>query len=246
MNLDRILLAIEGNDGAAFQELYDAYGSDLRYGVRRFIRKVPRLTPHEDDIMSRAWERLLACRRKLLRSFDPKKGTFTYFMRMVGANTAWQVADLKGHSSLWSVGADVELMTGDSSGGDIERIIANRELLDRVDARLRRELSERELVILEQVIVFKQPAREVAESLDVSVEVVWTATTRLRKKLEHLSDELDRELSGGDEPPAPGPRLVVTFLVLLAVGALHDARREDEPFSVGYRGVPRQGRASYE
>lgn len=236
MDLDRIRLAINGDDPAAFRELYNTYGPDLRYGVRRFIRKVPRLKPHQEDIMSRAWERLLGRERKLLRSFDPGKGTFTYFIRLVGANTAWQEADRRGQPSLCSADVDVERMTSDSNGGDIERLIADRELLSQVDARLRKDLSERDLMLLEQVFILRRSAKEVAELLDMSVEAVWAATTRLRKKLEPVGKDLECELSEGGESPASGPKLVVAYLMFRALGALDDARSEDEPCSVMYQG----------
>lgn len=213
--LDRILVAIRTNDAAAFRELYDAYAGELRLGIRCFIRKVPRLRSHEEDILGRAWVRLLSRDRKWLRAFDPERGSFTYFMRMVGLNTAWEVAALKGHASWWSSGEAESPSAIDDT--DVEQVIGHRGMLEELSRRFDRELSDRDRAILEQVIVLGLPAKEVAEALEMTTSAVWTATNRLRKKLEDLTADLRRELGENERPTAARLERVVV-LVLMGAG----------------------------
>lgn len=187
MDAAHLRAAIHGDDPAAFRELYRRYLPHLRHGVRAFLYKCPRLRSQEEEIVSRAWVRLLARQRKLLRSFDPQRASFEYFMSMVGANTAWQVAMLKpSPSHAWGEAHEDQLVAALPSDASTEAIIADRELLTKLSEELQRVLSERELRLLTDVIVWQRPANEVAEELGIGVEAVWTATSRLRKKLEAI------------------------------------------------------------
>ena len=226
MDVDRLMHAIHGRDPRAFRELYEAYASDLRYGVRRFIRKIPRLAPHEDDIVGRAWIRLMARQRKLLRSFDPSKGTFTYFMRMVGANTAWQVGELKSHASKWTRPTDTEQVTTRSADDDLEDLIGHRELLEKLDLRFRQMFTERERFIFTEVFICKRSATDIAASLKVTPEVIWSATSRLRKKLAKIVEELEAELTAPHAPRSLRPTAVMLYLMLSSTGVIDAAHGE--------------------
>ena len=211
MDPGRLMAAIHDDDPAAFRELYDTYASDIRYGVRCFLRKVPRLVPHEDDIVGQAWVRLLARNRKQLRVFDPNKASFAHFLRMVGANTAWQEADQKKHPSWWSKEPAVEGHRG-SRDTDVERIVGHRVLLEELNRRLEDGLSDREMIILKEVIVFRRPAKEVAQELGVATEVVWAATSRLRKKLDALTAGLRDEVPEQGQRSAKGAPLLLLLV----------------------------------
>ncbi|MEM9458963.1 MAG: hypothetical protein AAGF11_32590 [Myxococcota bacterium] len=199
MDPTRLDAAIHDGDSAAFRELYRHYLPDLRYGVRAFIHKVPRLRPYEEEIVSRSWVRLLARDRKWLRSYDPRKASFGYFMSMVGANTAWQMASLKEFSARPQIHLfDREELARQASDLDIEALAMDRQLLAKLDERLQHEFSERELVLFEEVIVRQRSAKDVARDFGISADAVWTATSRLRKKITVLRQDLDPRA-----PPAP-------------------------------------------
>lgn len=212
MEIHRLMAAIHDDDAMAFRDLYEEYVSELRFGVRCFLRKVPRLIPHEDDIMSRAWLRLLARDRKWLRAFDPQRGTFTNFMRMAGVNTAWQVADLKSHPSRWLDAPAFE--ASDDAEEDLETLVVNRDLLEEASRRLEQALSARERLILEKVIVLKRSAPDIARELGISSSAVWTATTRLRQKIAPLLEDLRDEVFGRAPRTTKGSELLLLFLVL--------------------------------
>lgn len=227
MDPARLMAAIHDDDPAAFAELYRAYLPSLCRGVRAFIRKLPRLQPFEDDIVSRAWVRLLARDRKLLRSYDPKRASFAYFMSMIGANTAWQLAARKEHSQRLRIDElDERALAELASCADMESIVVDRELLSKLDEQIQRVASERELRLLEEVLILQRPAKEVAEELGVSVEVVWAATSRLRKKLESLARELSYELS---HPSRASGRALEALLVCLAVARPAAASSQPSP-----------------
>ena len=209
------MAAILGNDPAAFRELYRTYLPDLRRGVRAFLHKCPRLRPQEEEIVSRAWVRLLARQRKLLRAYDPQRASFGYFMSMVGANTAWQVATLKPRPShAWQDAHEDQLVAELPGGIDVEAIIADRELLAKLHDKVRQALSDRELRLLEDVIVWQRPGSEVANELGIGVEALWAATSRLRKKLDGIVNSMTEQ---AQEPRRPSTSAVEALLVALAL-----------------------------
>ena len=71
-----------GGDRVAFTELYRCYAPRVRASVATAIRFRAELAPYLDDILGEVWARFLADGCRQLRSYDPERGAFGYYLRL--------------------------------------------------------------------------------------------------------------------------------------------------------------------
>jgi len=212
---DRIAAALAG-DRAAFGELYRCYAPRVRAAVVTAIRFRAELVPHLDDILAEVWARLLADGCRQLRTFDPARGAFGYYLRM----RSWALARMLAAQVLRRarlVELDdpfVSLFAEDGLEGKLQ----GRDALERLYAEVRARLDPIDLALFENVYVEGRKIEEVGRALGLGKDAAYRRSHRLRAKLQRIADELAKT-------PGLGP---VPLTVLLAFVAAAD-RLSDFP-----------------
>lgn len=204
---ERIAQALAG-DRAAVADVYATYDPAVRSAVVAAIRHRPALEPELEDFVSEIWTRFVADGCWRLRSYDPERGAFGYYLRMRAFATARALAAAKVHRT-----ATVEMtdplvsLLGDDG---LEGRVLDRDALERLWAVLQERLGEADLALFQGVFVEGRLVREVAGELGVSEAAAFRRSHRLREKIERIAAEVL-----GAEPVDPkrgGSTLVVLML----------------------------------
>lgn len=206
---DRITAALAG-DRAAFGELYRCYGPRVRASVATALRFRAELTPHFDDILGEVWARFLADGCRQLRSYDPSRGAFGYYLRM----RTWAMARMLATQVLRRaqlVELDdpfVSLFGEDGLEGRLE----GREALERLYAAVRARLDAVDLGLFHEVYVKGRKIEEVGRELGLGKDAAYRRSHRLRTKVQRIADEL--------EGPGAGPDSIAALIAFVAIAEL--------------------------
>jgi RNA polymerase sigma factor (sigma-70 family) len=193
---ERVMQALAG-DRAAIAEVYRTYRSTVLLAVVAAIRHRPSLGPELDDFVSEVWIRFVAdgCRR--LRSYDPERGAFGYYLRMRAFATARMLAERRGHR-----GIDRAESCGARIDDELEARVVGRDALARLWAALADRLGRADLQLFSAVFIEGRFVREVAEMLGLGEAVVFRRSQRLRRKVERIAAELAANAGRGPQPTA--------------------------------------------
>jgi len=210
---ERIARALAG-DRDAIAELYATYDPAVRSAVVAAIRHRPALEPELEDFVSEIWARFVADGCWRLRSYDPERGTFGYYLRMRAFATARALAGKREHrASTVALTDPLVSLLGDDG---LEGRMLSRDALVRLWVVLRERLDEADLALFEGVFVEGRLIREVAKELGLSESVAYRRSHRLKQKIESIATEV----MGAVTPDRGGPALVVLLASVLAQGLL--------------------------
>ena len=184
---ERIAEALAG-DRAAFAELYRCYGLRVRASVAAAIRFRAELVPYLDDILGEIWARFLADGCRQLRSFDPSRGAFGYYLRM----RTWAMARMLAAQYLRRaklVELDDPFVSLFPEDG-LEGRLLSRDELERLYEAIRARLDPTDLAIFEHVHVEGRRIDEVGQALGLSKDAAYRRSHRLRAKIQKIADAL--------------------------------------------------------
>lgn len=187
LELPTIRLALAG-DTAALTRLYASYHPlVLRTAERTLVRL--RLADPSDELAAEVWLHLLEHGCRALRAFDPARGTFRGFMKMLAWQHALAVARRwKRHAFLEGASPSPEPLAPCAT-----MALHHRMLLDRVLAAVPR-VSPLDLTLLEEVLLWQTPVRELAPRLGCSTNALYKRNERLRSRLRAAGRALESRL----------------------------------------------------
>ncbi len=211
---ERVAQALAG-DRAAVADVYTTYDPAVRSAVVAAIRHRPALEPELEDFVSEIWTRFVAEGCWRLRSYDPARGAFGYYLRMRAFATARALAAAKAHQTTTVEMTDplVSLLGDDG----LEGRVIDRDALVRLWAALRERLGEADLALFQGVLVEGRLVREVAGELGVSEAAAFRRSHRLKEKIERISGEVL-----GAKAVEPG-RSAAPLVALMLASALAQA-----------------------
>lgn len=184
---ERIADALDG-DRVAFSDMFRCYAPTVRASVAAALRFRPSLQVHFEDIVSEVWTRFLADGCKRLRSYDPGRGPFGYYLRMRTYALARMLAAQYLRRSKTVDLADPFLALFGDEG--FEGQLLGRDALDKLYAAVRERLGEADVAIFEQVYVKGRRILDVGEELGMSKDAVYRRSHRLRDKLLAIAEDL--------------------------------------------------------
>jgi RNA polymerase sigma factor (sigma-70 family) len=215
LSRERVAQALAG-DRQALAELYATYDPAVRSAVVAAIRSRPALEPELEDFVSEIWTRFVADGCWRLRSYDPARAPFGYYLRMRAFAIARALMSQRAYKH-----QTVELtdplvsMFGDDG---LEGRMISRDALAQLWAAMKERLSAEDLTLFQGVFVEGRLVREVADELGLTEAVAFRRSHRLRQKIERIATEsLGAEAVG---PDRGGPALVVLLASVLAQGLL--------------------------
>jgi RNA polymerase sigma factor (sigma-70 family) len=214
-----VVQALAG-DRAAFSEVYETYDPAVRAAVVAAIRHRPALEGELEDFVSEIWTRFVADGCWRLRSYDPARGAFGYYLRMRAFAIARALAGKRAHRTQTVAMTDplVSLMGDDG----LEGRVVSRDALERLWAAMKERLGETDLALFQGVFVEGRLVREVGDELDLTEAAAYRRCHRLKDKIERIANELMGVEELGDR--GAGPALVLLLASLLAqslVGSEH-------------------------
>ena len=193
-----------GGDRVAFTELYRCYAPRVRASVATAIRFRAELAPYLDDILGEVWARFLADGCRQLRSYDPERGAFGYYLRLrTWALARMLAAQVLRRAALVELDDPfVSLFAEDALEGRLQ----GRDALERLYEAVKARLDSVDLALFDHVYVEGQKIEDVGRSLGLSKDAAYRRSHRLRAKIQRIADEL-----------APGPRPVPVSLLVAFV-----------------------------
>jgi RNA polymerase sigma factor (sigma-70 family) len=214
---ERVAQALAG-ERAAVADVYTTYDPAVRSAVVAAIRHRPSLEPELEDFVSEIWTRFVADGCWRLRSYDPARGAFGYYLRMRAFATARALAGKKVHRA-----ATVEMtdplvsLLGDDG---LEGRVIDRDALERLWAVLKERLPEPDLALFQGVFVEGRLVKEVAAELGLTESAAFRRSHRLKEKIERIAIEV----LGADtaSPSHGGPTVVVLLLASMVAQAMLD------------------------
>ncbi len=148
-----------------------------------------------DDLTQEVLAALFSNDARVLRSWDPSRGLS--FLNFVGLVAERQVAAIfrTGKRSPWTEDPTLssELDDVDAQLTHPDVMLASRELLTALLARLRERLSPLGLHLFQQLIVDEVPVAEVSAATHMSMDAVYAWRSRLSRLIRLLGSELEKE-----------------------------------------------------
>ncbi|MEM7151492.1 MAG: sigma-70 family RNA polymerase sigma factor [Myxococcota bacterium] len=184
--------ALDG-DRAAFEEVYTHYSGIVRGAVASRIRRWPSLSSQMEDILSDIWVQLLADDRKVLRYYDPDRGPFGYFIRLVAATKVSTVLRRQARRS-GAAATIVDLPV--EYDEEIERVLMQRDFIEALWAEAQTTLKDVDQQLLTQVLVLGRETKEVAAELGLKRDAAYQRINRLRRRLTQIAERLLADGSG--------------------------------------------------
>lgn len=213
---ERVEAALRG-DREAFGELYRCYSPRVRAAVATALRFRSELARHFDDVLNEVWARLYANRCHQLRSYDPGRGTFGYYLYM----RAWALARMLAAQVLRRehvVELDDPFVSLFAEDG-LEGQVLGRDALERLYAEIRARLDRVDQTLFEEVYVKGRKIDEVGRELDLSKDAAYRRSHRLRAKIQRIADAL--AAGPGTGPPVPLTMLVAFVAVTEQLSDFH-------------------------
>ena len=189
LDLPTIFRALAG-DVPALARLYAAYQPLVLRTTERTLER-RRLTDPPCDLASEVWVRLLEHGCRALRAFDPARGSFRGFMKMVAWQRAdevarrWQRRAIHEDPCPWAEGVEPPAPCATEA-------LHHRLLVRRMLAALP-QLPSIDLTLLEEALLWQTPMRELAPRLGRGVLTLHKRNERLRRRLCAVVMQLDPE-----------------------------------------------------
>lgn len=223
---ERVLAALDG-DRAAFTELYRCYGATVRSSTAMAIRFRSDLVAHLEDIVAEIWARFLADGCKRLRSYDPERGPFGYYLRMRTYAMARMLA-----AQYVRAAKTVELddpFLALFGKDELEGRVLSRDALERLHQAVQQRLPEADQAIFEHVFVRGEKILEVGDLLGMSRDAVYRRSHRLKDKIQKIADEL----FASDSPTDAGAGRALVVMLVAFAAASDGNLRQNAHVSIG-------------
>jgi RNA polymerase sigma factor (sigma-70 family) len=182
-----VLRALAG-DTPALTRLYATYHPLVLRSAQRTLERL-HLSDPPCELASEVWVRLLERECRALRCYDPARGSFRGFMKMVAGQQAYQVARRwqrrAFHEDPRPWGEPTEPLTPCTTTA-----LHHRLLLHRLLAALPR-LCSIDLALLEEALFWQTPVPELAPRLGRSVHTLHKRKERLRERLRLAARQLE-------------------------------------------------------
>jgi RNA polymerase sigma factor (sigma-70 family) len=191
LDLPTIHRALAG-DAPALGRLYAACHPLVLRTAQRTLERL-RLSEAPCELAAEVWLRLLDHGCRPLRAFDPARGSFHAFMKMVSWQQAydvarrWQRRAFREDPCPWTEVLEPLAPCATTA-------LHHRLLLCRMLAALPR-LCSIDLALLEEVLLWQTPVRELAPRIGRSAHTLQRRKERLRKRLRTAACSLDDELA---------------------------------------------------
>jgi len=193
----RIHEALEG-DKAALSDVVRELLALLKVEVARFLFRWARSQRRDarqdvDDFAHEVLLYLLAERGRVLRTWDPARGTLVAFVRMVARQRVSRTL-LKHRGNPWGdEPTEVEALEPQLEPDPAARMLESREVLRSLLVRLRSELTERGLLLFHQIYIEERPIAEVAAEFGMTRQAIDAWNNRTRNLARRLAAELPAE-----------------------------------------------------
>lgn len=193
----RIHEALDG-DRAALSEVVRELLAIVKVETARLLHRWARSQRRDarqdvDDFAHEVVLYLLAERGKVLRTWDPERGTLEAFVRMVARQRVSRTL-LKHRGNPWSdEPTDFEELEPQLAPDPAARVLESREFLRSLLARLRRELTERGLLLFHQIYIEERPIAEVAAEFGMTRQAIDAWNNRTRNLARRLASDLPAE-----------------------------------------------------
>jgi RNA polymerase sigma factor (sigma-70 family) len=206
----------------AFERLYWHYEPQVRYSTI----SAARMADHRhdvDELCQEVWCRLVGRNRRLLRYYDPNRGSFGGFIRRLSFQQAINAirSDQRG-SIAGKQALDADEVEDERTSAIVAHLIQS-ELYDHLMRRAAATLDDIDRVLLREILLGQRPAVDVAAELGLTAARVYQRNTRLKLKLKRWSAELWGEplpaSPDGMEVSMP-PLAVIVAAVLAGLVAL--------------------------
>jgi hypothetical protein len=184
-----ILRALAG-DTPALAHLYTAYQPLVLRAAQRTLERL-RLSEAPCELASEIWVRLLDRRCRALHRYDPARGSFRSFFRMVAWQKAcyvarrWQRRALHEDPRPW--GEPLDSLTPCAT-----TVLHHRLLLHRMLAAVP-GLCSLDLALVEEALLWQTPVARLAPRLGCNANTLQTRKRRLCERLRAAARELDAE-----------------------------------------------------
>ena len=200
--------ALAGN-AAAVRALVDLASPIVHARVARALmrsaagRKQGRdLRQEIEDFTQEIFAALFADDGRALRAWDPDRGLS--LVNFVGMIAEHQVATIlrSGRRSPWTeepmVSEEIDGPTGSAEGAE-ERVYS-REVLVKLDAKLREELTPRGLHLFQMLILEERPVPDVCSVTSMTADAVYAWKSRLGKLVRKIGDQITESASESVTP----------------------------------------------
>lgn len=193
----RIHEALEG-DKAALSDVVRELLALLKLEIARFLHRWARSQRRDarqdvDDFAHEVLLYLLGERGRVLRTWDPTRGTLVAFVRMVARQRVSRTL-LKRRGNPWSdEPTEIEELEPQLEPDPAARVLESRELLRSLLVRLRSELTERGLLLFHQIYIEERPIAEVAAEFGMTRQAIDAWNNRTRNLARRLAAELPAE-----------------------------------------------------
>lgn len=210
---ERVVRALAG-DKTAVAELYTTYDPAVRSAVVAAIRHRPDLEGELEELVREIWARFVADGCWRLRSYDPERCAFGYYVRMRAFATARALASKREHRMQTVALTDPRIALHGDDG--LERWVLSRDELERLWAALQERLGETDLELFRSVFAEGRLVREVGGTMSLTEAGAYRRCHRVRHKIEAIARELLGEVGGR----RVGPFVVMMLASLLGQGML--------------------------
>lgn len=193
----RIHEALEG-DKAALSDVVRELLALLKVELARFLHRWARSQRRDarqdvDDFAHEVLLYFLGERGRVLRTWDPARGTLVAFVRMVARQRVSRTL-LKRRGNPWSdEPTEIEELEPQLEPDPAARVLESRELLRSLLVRLRSELTERGLLLFHQIYIEERPIAEVAAEFGMTRQAIDAWNNRTRNLARRLAAELPAE-----------------------------------------------------
>ncbi len=185
-----IILRALASDARALARLYASYERLVLHTARRTLCRL-RLPDPPRELASEVWLRLLDHGCRVLRAFDPARGSFRGFMKMVVWQHALAIARGWRRRTLREA-AHLRREVAEPQTPCVTSILHHRLLARRILATMP-DLDEVDLVLIEEALLWRTPARALAARFGYSTEALYKRGERLRTRLRVTARALEGE-----------------------------------------------------
>ncbi len=202
----------------AFERLYWCYEPAVRYSAARAAHLMG--YAHElAEVRQQIWVRLLESDRQLLRYYDPERGPFGRFIRLLSFQQALHAIR---RDQRHMVAREAERVAADEveDPGSSEFVaqMIQSEIYERVLEQAAASLSELDLALLREVHFEQRPLSEFAADHGMTLNQLYHRNMRLKQKLRRWCEALlqEPEAKKADVPTPPLALLVALVMAGLA------------------------------
>lgn len=187
-------------DARAVRALFDALTPVVQARVARALlrnRAARGRDVHQEvqDLAQQVFVALFADGGRVLRSWDPARGlSLANFVGLVAEREVASILRRRRRSPFTEEPAEESALEVEpDSGRGVERLVASRELLGAIYARLRERVTDRGLEMFHLLVVDERTTAEIQEVTGLGEDAIYAWRARLLKLARQIRDELMSE-----------------------------------------------------